>query len=70
MTSDEPIIGAEPPAHDGGASPADAVRAVMLGLRDTWHAMVEEGRRGARETFDRRWREFDRKTKNRRHRDN
>jgi hypothetical protein len=46
----------------------DVVRAIILGIRDTWSSMLTEGRRAARATHDRRWRDFDAKTKRRRSR--
>jgi hypothetical protein len=41
-------------------------RAIVGGVRDTARDMVDEGRRGAREAYDQRWRDFDGKTKYRR----
>jgi hypothetical protein len=58
----------EPPPDDTTESPVDVVRAVILGIRDTWSSMLTEGRRAARATYDRRWRDFDAKTKGRRSR--
>jgi len=58
----------EPVHDDGRESPVDFVRAVLLGLRDTWDSMLSEGRRAARATHDRRWRDFDARTKHRRER--
>ena len=57
-----------PEPGTGHEPPAGLVRAVLLGVRDTWKEMLAEGRRGARITHDRRWREFDEKTKYRRSR--
>jgi hypothetical protein len=44
-------------------SPLDLARAILDGLKDTAHDMVEEGRRGAREANENWWRRFDDKTR-------
>jgi hypothetical protein len=56
------------PTDDRHESPVDLARAVVLGLRDTWDSMLAEGRRAAKATHDRRWRDFDSRTKYRRSR--
>jgi hypothetical protein len=41
-------------------------KAVVLGVRDTAHDIVEEGKKGAQRTYEARWQEYDEKTKRRR----
>lgn len=41
----------------------DWVRAVALGIRDTAHDMLDEGRKGAREAYDEYWNRYDAKAK-------
>ena len=41
-------------------------KAIALGVRDTARDMLDEGRRGAREAYDKGWSDFDGKTKYRR----
>jgi hypothetical protein len=43
-------------------------RAVALGIRDTAHDMLDEGRKGAHEAYEEGWRRYDAKTKHRRKR--
>ena len=43
-------------------------RAILLGIRDTAHDVLDEGREGARKAYDEYWRRFDAKTKSRRRR--
>jgi hypothetical protein len=44
----------------------EGLRAVALGVRDTAHDMVREGRRGARDAYAEGWRRFESKTRSRR----
>ena len=61
-----------PPPKPAREGPAEAVigwaRAIVLGVRDTAHDIVDEGRRGAHDAYDEGWRDFDKKTKFRRRR--
>ncbi len=66
MNREPPPTDAVPSPEDEPASSAGLVRSVLLGLRDTWESMLAEGRRSARATHDRRWRDFDARTKSRR----
>ncbi len=66
MNRQPPPTDAVPLPEDGSESSAGLVRSVLLGLRDTWESMLAEGRRAARATHDRRWRDFDERTKSRR----
>jgi hypothetical protein len=43
-------------------------RAILLGIRDTAHDVLDEGREGARKAYDEYWRRFEAKTKTRRRR--
>lgn len=61
--------GAEPTPDEQAEARAGLIKAVFLGLRDTWDSMLAEGRRSARATSDRRWRDFEARTRHRRHRD-
>lgn len=64
MTTPEP----EPLADDGGSGNPIVgwAKAIVGGIRDTAHDMLDEGRRGADEAYEQGWRRFDTKTKNRR----
>ncbi len=55
-----------PPEEEEDRSIVGWVRAIGLGIRDTWQDMVDEGRKGAREAYDEGWRNFETKTKHRR----
>lgn len=41
-------------------------KAIVGGIRDTAHAVVDEGRKSANETYEERWEEYEAKTKHRR----
>ncbi|KAA0241090.1 MAG: hypothetical protein HUU14_07000 [Dehalococcoidia bacterium] len=57
------------PGEEPGFAVLDWARAVALGIQDTLREMLDEGRRGAREAYDERWKRFDAKARKRRGRD-
>ena len=65
MTQDSAPQPAPPgaPEEESDTSIGGWVRAVALGIQDTWHDMVEEGRKGARQAYEEYWRDFEVKTK-------
>jgi hypothetical protein len=65
--SEEPVIGETPEPRYRPENPiVDWARAIYLGLRDTGHDALEEGRRAARRSTEANWRKFDTKTRPRR----
>lgn len=67
--AEEPIIGAPastpPPRYRPENPVVDWARALLLGLRDTGHDMLEEGRKAASRSSEANWRKFDSKTRDR-----
>jgi hypothetical protein len=56
------------PSEPRGELPGmEWARAILLGIRDTAHDVLDEGREGARKAYDDYWRRFEAKTKSRRH---
>ena len=50
----------------GGFGPLEWAKALVMGVRDTAHDIVDEGREGAREAYDEGWRRYAAKTRRRR----
>ena len=55
-----------PANRGGGRGPLEWARAIALGIRDTAHDMLDEGRKGAHDAYEEGWRRYDAKTKHRR----
>ncbi|HJP40872.1 MAG TPA: hypothetical protein QGF35_04120 [Dehalococcoidia bacterium] len=66
MTPEDPAQPQDKDEQDPLTEVTDLVKAVGLGLVDTFHDMLDAGREGARETSERYWRRFEEKTVNRR----
>jgi hypothetical protein len=64
--SPEPTPWVEPEVEREENAIVGWAKAIAFGVRDTARDMVDEGRRGAREAYDKGWRDFDGKTKYRR----
>ncbi|HEY4668560.1 MAG TPA: hypothetical protein VIH05_02160 [Tepidiformaceae bacterium] len=61
-----PPVPPERREEGGGFGPLEWAKALVMGVRDTAHDIVDEGREGAREAYDDGWRRYAAKTRRRR----
>lgn len=71
MSAPEPPVPPAEPARETHQARAENpvvgwAKAIALGIRDTAHDVVEEGRKGARRAYEEGWRDYERKTRGRR----
>jgi hypothetical protein len=70
MNASTPPRGQPEPASPPESAHENAIvawiKAIAGGIQDTAHDVLEEGRRGARESYEEYWQRFEAKTKHRR----